>query len=290
MRTDMHKVICEEPRHGGGPEKYSRRANLPHELLVKFEGIRRSHKDRKRFGEHLGPLRRWLRSQLGRRWDDVYSEACAVIKPDSVVRNHIKFHLLQFVQRNTFMRDGAVWCFSGFWGRREIPVEEIAGRWSPFYVHPQTGLLCEIQARANRKWRDKAAERRASIQRWISDEIVLHQIKGIWFECAMTGFPERFARGENPLQFDLTERCLISPSRAREIYGREVRCVAKRQLSRQELRKLGLANRAHEISTRAQSSACVLSRMLTPALGSIAGRRTWVISVNEPHVHQLVRS
>src|SRR4026207_1094807 len=102
-----------------------------------------------------------MRSQIGRRWDDVYSEACSVIKPDSVVRNHIKFHLLEFVQRNTFIRDGRVWCFSDRWGRSEMPVEDIAGRRNPFYVHPKTGLLCEIPARARKKWRDKAAERRA---------------------------------------------------------------------------------------------------------------------------------
>ena len=29
MRSNMHKVICEEPRRGGGRQKQSRRANLP---------------------------------------------------------------------------------------------------------------------------------------------------------------------------------------------------------------------------------------------------------------------
>src|SRR2546429_257519 len=57
MRADMHKVICEEPRHGGGPQKTSRRANGPDELLPRFGGGRRPHKDRKSFGEHPGPLR-----------------------------------------------------------------------------------------------------------------------------------------------------------------------------------------------------------------------------------------
>ena len=45
MRADMHKVICEEPRHGGGREKFARRANLPDELLPKFEGICRPHRE-----------------------------------------------------------------------------------------------------------------------------------------------------------------------------------------------------------------------------------------------------
>src|SRR5215469_6547353 len=126
MRSDMHKVICEEPRHGGGPERRLRRGNLPEDLLPKFEGIRRPHTNRKWFGEHLGPLRRWLRSRVGRPWNDIYGEACAVIKPDSVVRNHIKFHLLEFVHRHTYLHDGRIWCFTVGWRGCELPIEEAA--------------------------------------------------------------------------------------------------------------------------------------------------------------------
>jgi hypothetical protein len=39
MRTDMHKVVVERPRRNPGPGKQGRRANLPDELLPKFEGI-----------------------------------------------------------------------------------------------------------------------------------------------------------------------------------------------------------------------------------------------------------
>ena len=246
MRSDMHKVICEEPRHGGGREKHSRRGNLAEEFLPRFESVRRPHKDRKSFGEHLGPLRRWLRSQVGRPWDKVYSEACAVIKPDSVVRNHIKFHLLEFVQRHTFMRDGRVWCFSNGWDKRELLVEEAASHWSPFYVHPVSGLLLEAALRARVRWRDKAADHRANTQRWLNDGLLLRQLRGIWFACAMDRFPAQLARGDNPWRFDLAERRLINCSEARDIYGKEVHCIAKRQLSRRELRQRGLANSVND--------------------------------------------
>ena len=86
MRKDMHKVLVEEPRHGGGPSKKGRRGNLPDELLPKFEGIKRPHTNRKSFGEHLGPLKRWLRSNVGRPWNDVYSEAAEVMRGGSPVR------------------------------------------------------------------------------------------------------------------------------------------------------------------------------------------------------------
>ena len=244
MRSDMHKVICEEPRHGGGREKHSRRANLSDEFLPRTEGMRRPHRDRKWFGEHLGPLRRWLRSQLGRAWDDVYREACAVIKPDSVVRNHIKFHLLQFVQRHTFVQGGRVWCFTTGWQGNEKLVEENASHWAPFYVHPQTGLLCEAQLLPRSRRRDHEAELRAKTQRWLSENTLLRQLNGIWFECAVEFFPANFVRGDEPTQFDLAERRLISLSQANDVYGKRVFCLAKRQLSRRELRKFGLSNSA----------------------------------------------
>src|ERR1700759_5193114 len=108
MRPDMHKVIVERPRSNSWPNKGNRRANLPDELLPKFEGIRRPHQNRKGQRDLFGPLRRWVRSQVGRPWNDVYSEACAVIDPGDYVRVHVKTHLLEFVERNTFMHDGKV--------------------------------------------------------------------------------------------------------------------------------------------------------------------------------------
>ena len=252
MRSDMHKVICEEPRHGAGPQKHLRRANIAHELLPRFEGIRRPHRSRKWFGEHLGPLRRWLRSQVGRPWNDVYGEACAVIKPDSVVRNHIKFHLLEFVHRHTFLRDGRVWCFAAGWRGGELPVEEAASRWSPFYVHPVTRALCEVPSRPRRRWREAHEQRLVKSRRWLNEDTVLRLLNGMWFECAVSSFHERFVRGDAPTEFDWAERRLIGPGQATNIYGKRVFCFAKRQLSHHELKKLGLANSARPPITSEQ--------------------------------------
>ena len=242
MRSDMHKVICEEPRHGGGPEKQMRRANLSEELLPRFEGIRRPHINRKWFGEHLGPLRRWLRSQVGRPWNAIYGEACAVIKPDSVVRNHIKFHLLEFVHRHAYLRDGRVWCFTAGWLEAELPIEKAASRWSPFYVHPVTGALCEVQSQPRRRWRENHERERAKALRWLTDSKALRLLNGLWFECDVSLFQERFVRGDEPAEFDFAERRPIDVSQAKNIYGKPVFCHAKRQLSRSDLKKLGLRN------------------------------------------------
>src|SRR5437879_1286370 len=202
MRSDMHKVVVERPRWNPGPGKHGRRTNLPDEFLLKFEGIRRPHVNRKGLTDLLGPLKRWLRSQVGRPWDDVYSEACAVIKPDSVVRAHIKTHLLEFVQRHTFLKDNQVWCFTGRWGLQEMPVTSAATRWSPFYVDPVTWLLCAAPTLPRCRWGDKTAERRTLTQRWLNGTTLIRQLNGCWFECRMEAFPRRFVKGDSSWRFD----------------------------------------------------------------------------------------
>src|SRR5438445_5372169 len=145
MRSDMHKVVVERPRWNPGPGKNGRRANLSDELLPKFEGIKRPHPRRKGLTDLLGPLKRWLQAQVGRPWNDVYSEACAVIKPDSVIRAHVKAHLLQFVERHTFIHDGKVCVLDiGCRGRGIVPVDERRYGWNLFFVHPETSLLERI--------------------------------------------------------------------------------------------------------------------------------------------------
>jgi hypothetical protein len=82
-------------------------------------------------------LKRWLQSQVCQPWNDVYSEACAVIKPDSIIRAHVRTHLLQFVERHTFMHDGKVYVLdTGYRGRGIIPVTERRYGWNLFFVHP----------------------------------------------------------------------------------------------------------------------------------------------------------
>jgi hypothetical protein len=241
MRSDMHKVVVERPRWNPGPGKNVRRASLPDELLPKFEGIKRPHTRRKSFTDLLGPLERWLRSQVGRPWNDVYSEACAVIKPDSVIRAHIKTHLLEFVERNTFMKESRVWCYHHVWwsGANEIPMDELSGRRQQFYVHPETGLLCVVpQRKRQRSAYDLNRLRLQMVRRWTSETQLLIQWHGCWFLCEMKPFREI----QIIPPFDFLWRMPLCLSHAREAYGRETICVGKRQLSSKDLKRYGLKN------------------------------------------------
>ena len=283
MRSDMHKVIVEEPRHGGGRNKQIRRRNLPDELLPKYEGMRRPYTDRKWFGEHLGPLRRWLRSNIGRRWDEVYSEACQVIKPDNVVRAHIRTHMMEYVKRHTFMRDGEVWCFDH---GREMPVRTLRGHpvWCQFYVHPETGILHEVLHRKygcnwsySSSW---AYPKPASgeVCKWISEGILLLKIEGIWYELEVRPYQE--AKEIPP--FDPVFKLRLCDSHTWEAYGKRVHCIGKRQLSRAELKKHGVRNSGSPSGIHALLGRDTLERMQRSNGHPVRGRLQGRLSVLNP--------
>ena len=54
---------------------------------------RRHQGHTKWLNEHLGPLRRYLDSQVGRPWDKVFSEICAHIDRSSAVQDHVRDHV-----------------------------------------------------------------------------------------------------------------------------------------------------------------------------------------------------
>jgi hypothetical protein len=219
---------------------------LPDEALPKSEGMRRPYTNRKWFGEHLGPLKRWLRSNRGRSWNEVYSEACQVIKPSDPVRLHIKFHMLEMVERNTFLQEGDVWCHRR---SQAVRLSDLGGHpiWPTFFIHPVTGLLLEVPSKPKR---NRETRYRARPQhRWLKEFRLLMNLNGYWFECHLIEFPRHFEGGDSPLRYDLTSHRFIEPSRGLEIYGKRAYCAKKRQLSRKELKRFALRNSSAEDSS-----------------------------------------
>src|SRR4051812_46638630 len=101
MRPDKAKGIVERPRFGsrmrGGPCKGRSRQDQKFGIdRVRGEGIKKPYVRRKNFNEHLGPLRRYLESQVGRPWDDVFAEICRYIDRGSAVQDHVRDHVEQY--------------------------------------------------------------------------------------------------------------------------------------------------------------------------------------------------
>ena len=141
MRRDMGKVITERPREGSHWRSKKYGGDVP---WSGFEGDydaepqrvpasrgRQYGYDGKTFTDVLGPIRRFLDKQVGRPWDRVHSELCAVLDRRKVTHAHVFTHIYQYVERQA-VRDGR-----GAWRDR------VHGRpLRRLFVHPGTGLLC----------------------------------------------------------------------------------------------------------------------------------------------------
>jgi hypothetical protein len=149
MRSDMPKVLVERPRGGGygaGRGDARERQRTPIEEWRGREGMkRRWNGGTKWFSDHLGPIRRFLRSNIGRPWDNVYSEICTQLRGKFPDREHFLLHIYQYVERDVSLING-IPCHRGGHNHGE-PLRSY-GR--GFYVCPRTGLLRAIPKQQKR--------------------------------------------------------------------------------------------------------------------------------------------
>jgi hypothetical protein len=151
MRADMGKVLVERPRvktgrYSPGPEKgYRRRIERCYEgdgSPPHTEGIRRRYgNNRKHFSEHLGPLRRFLDSNVGRPWDKVYSEICRHVDRGNVVQKHILTHLFEYVAVHTVLIGGEPRSGVRHYPHSYGEALRTSVRRDRWYVCPKSGLL-----------------------------------------------------------------------------------------------------------------------------------------------------
>lgn len=244
MREDIGKVLVEEPRHGRASARalQGSRRKLRHRLDPDGEGgpvhvgMRRDAFACKHFGEHLGPLYRYLRQQVNRPWDKVYGELCSALDRRSVVQNHLFQHIGDRVALDTVLVDGEV-RVRGWRGTE--PLEDT--RYEMF-VHPRTGILLTNRARekaARQRKLERAAksrlapvDRRANVPGLPPDR-QWHRVDAIWYEVELRPLPD----GE--MAYDLVLKRLVSRvnrSLLMQQYGRsDSYAAAKRQLDSRTL-------------------------------------------------------
>lgn len=116
MRKDMAKVIVERPRVKG---RGNRKGRPPRDIedSPKKESMKKPYKDRKILNENLNPLKRFLHSQVGKKWDNVFSEISENIKTDSAVQKHVKDHIWDFVFKNIIIEDKKVFAQRRYYGK-----------------------------------------------------------------------------------------------------------------------------------------------------------------------------
>jgi hypothetical protein len=231
----MAKVIVERPRLGDRSRSAASNVTRLHQRPIdewhRREGMGTRYRRHTRWlNENLAPLRRFLRSRVGRPWDEVYSEICQRINRDSAVQLHVWQHLWDYVCKDAAEVDGRL--VSSRDGR---PLH--GWPWAAsFVVHPRTGALClapQDEQRFKRNNHRKAPPDYVPVD-------ATHQyrrINGLWFEVELRPFPD--GRWDF---WDVVFRRQASQLSARDLvvaYGASMYAVGKRQLGKREIRRAG---------------------------------------------------
>jgi hypothetical protein len=243
MRSDMSKVIVERPRlrfplkNGSAyPRGHLENRWAPDmEDSTRMESMGGAYKE-KRLNENLQPLVRFLRSRVGRRWDDVHSEIAARISCKSAVQKHVLDHLREYVAKDVRIEGTTVKYI-----RYKEEILQSHGTRFRFYVHPHTRKLCQAPL-APRKGRSKNEAR--PDRRVLSFERELRRIDGIWYEIEVAPVPrDPSARAAC---FDVVERTSLDGgrydvmTRTNDLWKTGRYAARKRQLGTRDILRRGL--------------------------------------------------
>ncbi|HEY9853981.1 MAG TPA: hypothetical protein V6D28_31220 [Leptolyngbyaceae cyanobacterium] len=175
----------------------------------------------KHFSDHLGPLRRWLRSKIGQRWDAVYKELCQQIEMRTLIGQHLMLHVWQYVERNVDLIDGVPYPKK----RYSYSVNRPIGYWrDELYVHPDTGILCLAKKTPKKdvKKQDDVVE--------IDPYHQYRKINDVWYLVTLKDIPEM----GKPT--DILQKKGIESWTGKQLYGREVYAISKQQCSKKEIK------------------------------------------------------
>jgi len=231
MREDMHKVVVERERHGSTRKsrKWGQRLGFvpdaDYDDQPKFVSSARGRQyanDHKWFSDVLGPLRRFLYSNVGRPWDKVFSELHQGLDVRKVTGRHIFDHLESMVETNCWIgEDRGTYTFR--WGREH----KVEG----FYVNPKTGLLCFAERPSSRK-RKKARLLKQEVDEVRIDES--HSFKLVekqWY--VVTYEIIQLERYQERSTWDCVQRQKVKLK-----WGRSRVAVSKRQCNHEEVRRI----------------------------------------------------
>lgn len=235
MRRDMNKVLTESPRAGGNDGQKHERTyknklrvrekqyykNIEIDDRPTKESMRRRHirgGSYKELTDHIRPLERYLLSQVGRKWDDVWSDICQVMKGNGLQANHVKDHVKQYV--GGIPHSGQKYfAYNEWWNPRRNLV------WVDEHGILRKGERGRrLRAKDLKKTYDHVRE---------SDLVEYHKINGCWYRL------EGWTKEEMSRYFQMSYLPDYIPS-----------CKSKRALSKREARRLDLENRLSKYPPR----------------------------------------
>ena len=230
MRADMHKVVVERERHGSTRKsrKWGQRLTFipdaDYDGQPTFVSSARGRQygcDSKGFSDVLGPLKGFLRSNLGRPWDKVFSELRQGLDVRKVTGRHIFDHLESMVEKE---------CSIG--ADQELCVFPRGHEVSGFYVHPGTKLLCFTPPPSKRERKKQRLIQQQINELRIDETNSFTLMGGQWYfvtyEIVEVGRHDR-----TPNVWDVVQR-----KRVHLTWGRNRVAVKKRQCDRNEIKRI----------------------------------------------------
>ena len=147
MRDDMAKVLTERPRHGhqnkskkttGRPiRRYDPDVDYDEPTRLPVARFRQYGYNAKEFSDLINPLKRYLRTCIGRSWKKVHSELSRKLDRRSLSGLHIWNHVLAEIETDCYIGgDRLVYSNNRRYRTDEFPIRGL-------YVHPKTGVIRE---------------------------------------------------------------------------------------------------------------------------------------------------
>lgn len=218
----LDRIVIERPR--GGMRLSSRRLQGHKKNLEKLTEVAstdgllspyliKTREKTKYFSDHLGPMRRWLRSKVGQPWDLVYNELCQRIDTKTLCGQHLLFHVWEYVEREVDLIDGVPYHKNGYrysgWRRKEL------------YVHPETGILCKVEL-------EKKTPPQKSSDRLILDKYhEYRKLNDLWFLITFQESPPE-VEIKNILPVLNSDWKYVYPASKRQCNKKEIKSIMQR--------------------------------------------------------------
>lgn len=173
MRRDMHNLIKVLPCRGGGWAKIKVPTDLeeaplrePMKPRVRGWNLKENH-------DWTTPIHRYLLAQVGRPWNDVFSDICATNDNRSKNQYDVRDYVRYAVHTNIVIVDGEPQDTDGH------------SIWRDLWVHPDTGILMAVPAEKRYRYRG----RRTHYDQVPIDATHKYvRIDGLWFLVTLAPF------------------------------------------------------------------------------------------------------